>query len=437
MIIGAGAAGLAAAAELNRNGVGCLILEARARVGGRILTVQPGGLDTDFPMELGAEFVHGVPPESSRLIREFDLKTEELPGKHEFLENGLLKGLDGFWSHLESAMRADVDGVEDISFATHLRAMGLSTREAGLARSYIEGFHAASPELMSQRALGEETRESEKIEGMKATRLRAGYGALTDALRGSLQKDRSALFLGSPVKKVFWERGHIQVWTDTGPGGHRSFEGKALIVTAPPRALERIEFQPGLREKARALSGIISGPVVKVLVTFHEPFWEQILGRDAGFIHSRERHFPTWWTAAPEKRPMLTGWTGGPVALELSDQNEVELRDQAAASLARMLRLSRKSVLDLIQGFHWHDWQADPYSEGAYSYLRVGASEAPLALAVPLRGTLFFAGEATEKGGVGGTVEAALQSGSRAAREVLKGLGGSRRLIEGLGPREL
>ncbi|MGA7825849.1 MAG: FAD-dependent oxidoreductase, partial [Steroidobacteraceae bacterium] len=72
-----------------------------------------------------------------------------------------------------------------------------------------------------------------------------------------------------------------------------------------------------------------------------------------------------------------------------------------------------------LEGWYYHDWQADPFARGAYSYVAVGGSEARAALACPIETTLFFAGEATDTGGEAGTVTGALQSGLRAAREAL------------------
>ena len=66
-----------------------------------------------------------------------------------------------------------------------------------------------------------------------------------------------------------------------------------------------------------------------------------------------------------------------------------------------------------------HDWQSDPFARGAYSYVTVGGRDARERLAAPLRGTLFFAGEAAAIGGESATVAGALQSGERAAEQAL------------------
>ncbi|MBV8877201.1 MAG: FAD-dependent oxidoreductase, partial [Gammaproteobacteria bacterium] len=75
-----------------------------------------------------------------------------------------------------------------------------------------------------------------------------------------------------------------------------------------------------------------------------------------------------------------------------------------------------------LRAWYYHDWQQDPYSRGAYSYVTVGAQTARAALAEPLEDTLFFAGEATDEE-EGGTVAGALQSGQRAARQILAAAG--------------
>ncbi len=70
-----------------------------------------------------------------------------------------------------------------------------------------------------------------------------------------------------------------------------------------------------------------------------------------------------------------------------------------------------------------HDWSDDPFARGAYSYLAVGAGDARDVLGAPVDDTLFFAGEATARDGQGGTVNGALATGERAAREVAAALG--------------
>ena len=88
----------------------------------------------------------------------------------------------------------------------------------------------------------------------------------------------------------------------------------------------------------------------------------------------------------------------------------------------------RKRLDDLFVAAHAHDWQRDPFSRGAYSYPAVGGADAHALLGRPIRGTLFFAGEATSADQTG-TVAGAIASGKRAAAEVARVLGQARRAL--------
>jgi monoamine oxidase len=88
------------------------------------------------------------------------------------------------------------------------------------------------------------------------------------------------------------------------------------------------------------------------------------------------------------------------------------------AALHRLLGVRIQELEGLLEHAYFHDWQADPFSRGAYSYGKVGGDQAPKALAMPVDNTLFFAGEATDANGLNGTVHAAIASGRRAALEI-------------------
>ena len=81
----------------------------------------------------------------------------------------------------------------------------------------------------------------------------------------------------------------------------------------------------------------------------------------------------------------------------------------------------------LLQDFAYHDWQADPFARGAYSYVTVGGLWAQRALAQPVAGTLFIAREATHWEGHFATVHGAIASGRRAAQEALTSAASERR----------
>jgi monoamine oxidase len=91
----------------------------------------------------------------------------------------------------------------------------------------------------------------------------------------------------------------------------------------------------------------------------------------------------------------------------------------AIDALARILAVPRALVARQLTGWRTHDWSRDRFSRGAYAYVGVGGMHAPAALARPVAGTLFFAGEATDAEQMG-TVGGAIRSGLRAAGEVLE-----------------
>jgi monoamine oxidase len=120
--------------------------------------------------------------------------------------------------------------------------------------------------------------------------------------------------------------------------------------------------------------------------------------------------------------PVLVGWCGGPCARRIVEESPGAVIDAAIAALARHVGLPRGRIASMVEQTWMHDWEHDPYSRGAYSYQKVGGIDAPAELAKPIRGTLFFAGEASEASGGTGTVHGAIATGTRAARQVLRAL---------------
>ena len=128
---------------------------------------------------------------------------------------------------------------------------------------------------------------------------------------------------------------------------------------------------------------------------------------------------PTWWTTAPVESGVLTGWAGGPLALELSALGPEARRNRALECLAQLFGTPRGMLEDLLEDEVIHDWQADPFARGGYAVTPVGALGAARVLARPVADTLFFAGEHTHTGGQAGTVHGALETGEAAARACL------------------
>jgi monoamine oxidase len=103
LVIGAGAAGLAAARELSQAGFSAIVVEARERIGGRLWTVHDP--DAPLPIELGAEFVHGQVPETFAIIHAARLMVDGLPDVHSRSRDGKLSPVRDFWGQVDEARK--------------------------------------------------------------------------------------------------------------------------------------------------------------------------------------------------------------------------------------------------------------------------------------------------------------------------------------------
>ena len=432
IVIGAGAAGLIAAAVLLEAGHSVCLLEARDRVGGRIWTRREAGVAV--PIELGAEFVHGHAPITEGLLTAAGATVIEASGSHFALEDGQLRPRGGFFPRIRAAMKKKSHALaqHDMSFDAFLEQLSavLSKEQREYARMMAEGFDAADTSRASARALAEEW-TSDVIGTSPQARPREGYEALLAALMARLQGDRLRLLLQATVQSVRWSRGRVEVAGEFCGVPFALHAARALmalplgVLQQPAGAPGAVAFSPPLAMKRAALEGLASGPIIKLQLRFATSFWETLHGgryRDAGFFHVPQAPFATFWTPAPARAPLLVAWAGGPRALRLaSGATPAEMVRKALASLEVVFGRGFDFASEL-RAYYYHDWQQDPFARGAYSYVTVGASEARASLAQPVEDTLFFAGEATD-GDEGGTVTGALQSGLRAAREVRASLG--------------
>jgi monoamine oxidase len=404
IVIGAGAAGLAAARELSRHGNRIAVLEARDRIGGRMHTLHVAGLP--LPIELGAEFVHGEATSTAKIIDAAALLAWTLPDDHWWSRGGEWQRIDDFWRRLD-AVRAKIGRTKrDRSFLDFLNARRFDPHTRELALSFVEGYHAAHADRISALALRAADGEQESHQ---QARIGSGYDAVAMWLRAGIAEPQS-LRLATIVREIRWRRGAVEVVT-----ARETLRAKAAIITVPAAVLKEnaIRFDPELADKQRALERIEVGHVVKIVFRFRERFWQ----RDFNFVHTSDRWMPTWWTPAPVRAPLLTGWAGGHAADALLAEGE-RMTDRALDAMARAFGVPRQTIDAALVGTWTHDWQRDPFSRGAYSYAGVGGSGAHAALAKPVQSTLFFAGEATS-GDETGTVSGAIASGVRAAREVL------------------
>ncbi len=426
IVIGAGVAGLAAAAELARAGHGVLVLEARDRIGGRLFTRHAPGLDA--PIELGAEFIHGHAPRTRALLA--PAGTLDTAQERWTLCDGRLAVADDWFGALMQAMGHShllLQG-EDLTFADYVeRLPGLTAAQRARACSMAEGFDAADARRASARAIVREW-QGDTLGEAPQSRPVGGYSRLLGALRAGVPANKLQLQLGCPVHTVRWSAAGVTV--AAGPAGAPfTVQARAALVTVPLGVLQAspgspgaVRFEPPLAAKQAALAGLASGAVVKLSLRFARAFWADLAGgryRDAGFFFHPTAPLPTYWTRAPERSPLLVAWAGGPRAAQLAAGcAPAELTRLALTAIGELFGAEVDVAAELL-GYDYHDWQADPYARGAYSYALVGQEGAHAALAAPLGSSLFFAGEATDVQDESGTVAGAVDSGVRAAAEIL------------------
>ena len=432
IVAGAGIAGLTAAAELGRAGLKVLVLEARDRIGGRIFTLP--GLTPDNAIELGPEFVHGKPKQFDDYLLAHGLKYYETAGENYCLEEAQWERCDEPSSGIfERLYQLDPGSFPDETFDQTLqtRFAGAPRDEKEWARRFVHGFHAADSSRISTHSIIIDGRAEEETEGDRSFHVTGGYIRVIESLRREFSESVS-IRTGTIIESVRWGEQPIRIQARATQGEPLEFSASRLLVTLPLGVLQQkpptpgaVAFYPPLTEKEDALSCVAMGPVVRLVLQFDSLFWEDraVTGhkplKDLHFLFSRDHVFPTFWSAMPQRLPVLVAWSAGPSAETKRGLQQHQLEAEAIGALARILSLTEAVVQQRFVRSFFHDWQADPFSRGAYSYVLAGGVSAQKKLAEPLQSKLFFAGEATQSDGHRATVHGAFASGLRAAAEIL------------------
>src|SRR5215469_15820716 len=213
LILGAGVAGLSAAIELARAGLRVEILEARDRIGGRVFTGHDRTLN--HPIELGAEFVHGMPPEIWLPAQEHNLTMIEVDGDLWCSLGGKLQP-GNFFAQADKILEAMNDRDPDESFLNFLarRFPGDDHAEAKRwATGYVSGFNAADPAEVSVHWLVRSRNAAEQIQGDRAFRIAGGYQKLLDIFAGELRTLNLPIHLNTVVSHINWSKQSVQVKT--------------------------------------------------------------------------------------------------------------------------------------------------------------------------------------------------------------------------------
>jgi monoamine oxidase len=435
LIIGAGAAGLAAARDLAATGAQVTILEARDRIGGRVHTIQDESLS--LPIELGAEFVHGKHHALFDLLESSRTAFSDVTDRHWYFENGVLSRSHDFWNKLTALFDLMSKEKPDQTFAKFLDSLPgdpETLRAKAVATRYVQGFHAADIKRAGVHGLIAANEAEDETGGNHSFRVLAGYETVLQRLTEEAKQRGAIVQVNATVSEIHWSKNRVEAGCLLRERQHR-FSASRAVITLPLGVLQQkssargaVRFVPALpEEKQNAIQKIPMGHVFRIVLVFHKRFWEglDIPGTGAqedsgqlGFIHNPEAAIPTWWTLLPLHAPVLVGWAGGTGAEKFAGKSEGDLVSEALHSLKKIFGGSETNLRKMLVSSYMHDWNADPFSRGAYAYLPVNGLDLQQELARPVQETIFFAGEATSVGHIG-TVHGAIESGQRAAKEVL------------------
>lgn len=396
VVVGAGAAGLACAQALAVAGRDAVVLEARARVGGRLRTFRLG----EETVELGAQVVHPTPHDPLRsALASAGLRTQAHdPDAEVFVVSGGRREdaatVAARWPPppwvVEDRL-ASLHGV-DATVTQALEVLPADCRPA--AAAWLEQVLGGDPDLLHVGALAASRRARPTGEVVAVV---GGFDRLAEALAEGLD-----VRTGSPVTAVRWGHDAVEV------SGAQVLQADAAVVTVPPSVVlaGTVAFTPGLPAAwTEAAARLASHDALVVVLEGTRPAptsaWVLLVDPPGGL----------WRTVAGSR--VLTGHLKGRAAAR---GRTLDWSGPAATALAAQVApdLGSATTVEVC------DWGRDPWACGAYSLPVAGAADAAARWAMPLAGRVFFAGEASAQEGLRGLVQGALASGRRAAAAVLQ-----------------
>ncbi|MEM7138211.1 MAG: FAD-dependent oxidoreductase [Myxococcota bacterium] len=441
VVVGAGISGLCAARKISRQGARVAVLEARDRVGGRTWTQEIGGARFD----VGGQWIGPGQERVRALVDELGLETFrthtkgkkvlEIGGKVSTYKSSIpslslvsLIQMQGALSYLErvrkrvppdAPMSADnANQLDSETLETWMHRFVKSDKVTGVMDAAVRTVFGTEARdlsalyfLMLMNAGGGLLRIVEVDDGAQQTRFVMGAQSISKALAEELG---DAVVLEAPVRVIRQDAQGITV-----DCGGSSFSGKYGIVAMAPALAGRIDYEPGVSvAREQMTQRFAMGATVKVLLTYERAFW-----REAGFsgeVVSSDGPLSVVFdnTSHDGKRPALVGFIVGKHARQWSTQPPADRERRVLAAMARYFGDEAR----LCQEYHELDWGTEPWSRGCpVGGLPPGVLSSSFANIRKPEGRVHWAGTeaATEWMGY---MEGAIQSGERAADEVLRRL---------------
>jgi monoamine oxidase len=396
-IVGAGAAGVAAARKLHDAGLRCLMIEARPRLGGRAWTViDPSG----FAIDLGCGWLHSadrnpwsdIAKSQGRVIDKTPppwMRPSLTYGFSAAQQREFLKASHAFYERLDQAeQNPDQPAsalLEPGSRWNHL-IVAVNTFVAGAELPDVSAHDLARYQ-----------------DSNVNWRLAAGYGALISSYAADVPAT-----LNCPVRRI--DRSALRLRIDTAMG---VITAEQAIIAVPTSTLaDEKFFTPALPEKVEAALGLPLGLDDKLFLSLdHAAEFE----KDSRLFGRTDRTGTGAYHLRPFGRPHIEAYFGGTLARELEAGGDTAFFDFASRELTGLLG---NDFAKRINPIRVHRWGADPFARGSYSFALPGKAEERATLARPVEDRLFFAGEACLRNDYS-TAHGAFLSGVAAADQVL------------------
>ena len=377
-IIGGGAAGIAAGRRLREAGIDCLLIEARPRLGGRAWTITDA---SGLALDLGCGWLHSADRNPWLKVAEGQGRTIDrtpppwtkptlpigfsLAEQHDFSN-----AMEGFHERVEAAAKGP-----DVAAATLLAPDDRWNNLIVAVGTYISGA-----ELKNISAHDFANYDDNGVNW----RVVEGYGA-TIAAAG----DDLPVALNCPVRRIDHSGQRLRIETAKGV-----IMADQAIVTLPSALLADAEqlFTPMLPEKTQAAHGLPLGLADKLFLSLDGA---EEFDPDIRLFGANDRTATAAYHLRPFGRPHIEVYFGGRLASELEAQSERAFFDFAVSELVSLLggNFARR-----VKPILMHRWGADPFARGSYSYALPSMADCRAALAAPVNGRLFFAGEACSRG---------------------------------------
>ncbi|EAY28030.1 flavin monoamine oxidase family protein [Microscilla marina] len=416
IIIGAGIAGLTAGHILGKSGIEYTILEASQVIGGRIRALEGFA---DFPIELGAEEIHGrksawyelIQAQQKEVISPIKYGTTFYKIEDKVLSLKEMQNAESYERVDKFTLNWEEYDHEEVSVADYIKRLKVPEQYHHVINAWYGNEYGTSNQRLGVLSMAQADRKWSSGESNFAMK----NGCYNEVLKATFADVLPKVQLNSPVVMVDTTKELIEIDTKKG-----QYTANKVIVTVPLSVLKAgdIAFLPAFdKEKQKAIDTIGMDAGMKIILKFKERFWQE----DMVSIFPGGQ-VPEFWATGIGKDTqdhVLTAFVNGENAEYLSSLGEQAV--YVALHELDEFYGERKATDNLVDSYIM-DWSKEPYIKGAYSYPALNSEPERISLAEPIDDKIFFAGEATNAWGHLGTVHGALETGYRAVKEVVESI---------------